>query len=468
MDSKRKNTSSKKSQDNNQIRLKVLDIYLDALNPRHDPIHDQPDIISHLVRKEKVRNLARDISQKGISPIELFAVVRDEKGTYIAVEGNRRLCALTLLNDPDSAPDADRQYFKKLAAESLVIPTEVNCVEFANREVADAWVIRRHGGEQDGVGTRQWDANQIARHQSKRDKPNYNALALSVIDYAVSEGLLPAQSSDKILTTVARYLGNPYFRKTLGIVSARSDSDVIINVTYEDFDRVIHKFFQDLMKPKSSVNSRSNKDDWEAYAATLVSKGYAPGQHGPKQKLGDKALSGRAKEMPLAGGKSADSGSAGRKAASKGGSRSPDKRQYIVPAEFRPSIKNKMSRRVLDEMRNIAVDDYPLAVSLLTRAFLENLYSDFHEKMANYITPETHVLMLKVIKLIEVYNDCTKAEIQALGALKRVQSNANNVLSPKTLGANAHASHYPNGRELKREWDNISAILEYMLRKMNP
>jgi hypothetical protein len=77
MASKRKNTSSKKLQGNDPVRLKVLDIYLDALNPRHAPIDHQPDIISHLVKKEKVRNLARDIAQEGISPIELFAVVRD-------------------------------------------------------------------------------------------------------------------------------------------------------------------------------------------------------------------------------------------------------------------------------------------------------------------------------------------------------------------------------------------------------
>ena len=74
--------------------------------------------------------------------------------------------------------------------------------------------------------------------------------------------------------------------------------------------------------------------------------------------------------------------------------------------------------------------------------------------------------MNKVITHIEKDNNLTKVESQALGALKRVQSNHNNVLSPHTLGANAHASHYPNATELKREWDNISAIVEYMLKRM--
>lgn len=446
------------------VELNVLDIYLDSANPRHNPIAEQNKIIAHLLKKEKVRNLARDISQEGLSPLELFAVIRDDKGNYVAVEGNRRLCALTLLNDPSAAPEADRQYYQKLAENSPALPTHVNCVEFASREAADGWILRRHGGEQDGVGTKQWDATQISRHKSDKNKPNYNALALSVIDYAVTEGILPSDNREKILTTVARYLGNPYFRKTLGIVSGRSDSEVIVNVTYDDFDRVIGKFFQDLMKPKSAVNSRSNKEDWEAYAASLVSKGFAPGQHGAKQKLAEKSRHRESKKSST----TEETAPPARKAGQKSGARSPDKRQYIVPSEFRPSVKNKMLKRILDEMKSISVDDYPLAVSLLTRAFLENLYHEFHGKMVSHFHGETHKLLLKVIKVIENFEDCSKAEIKALGALRRVQSNENNVLSPKTLGANAHANHYPNATELKREWDNVSAILDYMLRKLTP
>ena len=118
-------------------------------------------------------------------------------------------------------------------------------------------------------------------------------------------------------------------------------------------------------------------------------------------------------------------------------------------------------------MKEIEVDQHTLSVALLSRAFLENLYSIFHEKvLGNYIKAQTHIVMNKIIPHIEQDKNLTKSERQALGALKRVQANENNVLSPKTLGANAHASHYPNSKELKREWDNIASIIEYMLKRI--
>jgi len=39
-------------------------------------------------------------------------------------------------------------------------------------------------------------------------------------------------------------------------------------------------------------------------------------------------------------------------------------------------------------------------------------------------------------------------------------------LNPGNLGANAHANHYPNSKQLKREWDNIEAIILYMLNRL--
>ncbi|MCU7846467.1 MAG: hypothetical protein KZQ89_00420 [Candidatus Thiodiazotropha sp. (ex Lucinoma kastoroae)] len=98
--------------------LNVLDIYLDSQNPRHEPIEDQEKIIAHLINKEKVKSLARDIAQYGLSPLESFAVVKDAADNYIAVEGNRRLCAATLLNDPELAPSSHVSYYKNLAKSS--------------------------------------------------------------------------------------------------------------------------------------------------------------------------------------------------------------------------------------------------------------------------------------------------------------------------------------------------------------
>ena len=77
-------------------------IYLDNNNPRHDPINNEAEIISHLIANEGVKPLARHIAKAGrTSPLERIAVVAHPKvkGAYVAAEGNRRVCAIKLLAD---------------------------------------------------------------------------------------------------------------------------------------------------------------------------------------------------------------------------------------------------------------------------------------------------------------------------------------------------------------------------------
>ncbi|MFC3033285.1 hypothetical protein ACFOEE_12210 [Pseudoalteromonas fenneropenaei] len=480
------------------VTLNVLDIYLDQKNPRHAPLNAQSDIVEKLIQKEQVKQLARDIAENGVSPLEMTAVIKDESGRFIVVEGNRRTCALRLLNDPKSAPNTHVSYFTKLAKNSEKIPKKITCQLFDSREDADIWIERRHSGTQDGIGAKQWNSDQKTRFNTSREKRDDNALASAILDFAVLQGFVPEEREDKILTTAARFLGNPFFRKTLGIISSRSHAYVELNVPLNEFAIVIEKFCKDLLDPKSEVTSRTKKVQWEAYARTLISLGLAPKNHVQSYLLSDVLNSSESDSSEAEGvtqnqgenppidskaspsskfesnsndhANDTSSGEGGKKEESTTrhqNTKNPDKRKYIIPYGFSASIKNPILRRVYQEMTEILIDDNTLAVSLLTRAFLENLYSLFHEKeLGNQIKAQTHVVMNKVITHIEKNTNLTKVESQALGALKRVQCNHNNVLSPHTLGANAHASHYPNATELKREWDNISAIVEYMLKRI--
>ncbi|MEB3865015.1 hypothetical protein MSG66_13465, partial [Acinetobacter sp. IK31] len=267
-------------------KIKVLDIYLDTDNPRHDPINDQLEIISHLLKEERVKNLAKDIAENGISPIELLAVVKDKSNKYIVVEGNRRICALTLLNDPEKAPNQTlKDYFKKLRAKSALIPDSVNCEVFDHREKADLWIERRHEGEQSGVGTRQWNAVQKTRHNARLQRSDDNTLAQAIIDYAINNNLIKNNETGRILTTASRYLGNPFFRKTIGIASSRTDLNVQITTTLSEFEKIITKFCSDLIvsaDPNSLetiVSSRSSSLAVEEYARKLIHDGYAPITH---------------------------------------------------------------------------------------------------------------------------------------------------------------------------------------------
>ncbi|WP_256852172.1 hypothetical protein [Pantoea sp. Fr+CA_20] len=437
------------------ISVRVLDLYLDSKNPRHEPISDRQKIIEHLVKTEKIKALAKDISDKGISPLDLPAIIKDGKGNFVVVEGNGRICALTLLNDPELCPEGDKTYFKQLSEKSKNVPEELICVLFDTREEANVWIELRHNGEQGGVGLVTWDATQKARFFDSSD----NTLALKLIDYAQERKIITAaQRQTKILTTISRFVGNPIFRSVLGVTTGRSDPNVKLDVPREDFDKVLKKFFDDLFAGVNNVTSRSKKDDWERYAKKLKTEGYAPNSHVDEYDLLEKTSKQSSPQKPP---QSQIDGSINNP--------SPDSRKYIIPYDFKVVIKDKIIKRAYDELRTLNCDEYTLASALVCRAFLENVYGRFYEKTyGNHPNGmQTHSVLDKVIKKLEENKDeFTKIESNALGALRRVQNNENNVLSPKTLGAFAHASWYPDSKALKREWDNISAVVAILLKNI--
>ncbi|MCK7459947.1 ParB/Srx family N-terminal domain-containing protein [Idiomarina aminovorans] len=435
-----------------QTRLNVLDLYLDTENPRHEIIRDQEQIIEHLIKNEKITTLARDIAENGQSPLDRIGVIKDDKGRYVVVEGNRRVCATILLNDPARSPSGYKKYFDRLVHNSNA-PSEVDVVLFDDRQEADIWVERRHEGSQEGKGTQQWDANQKTRHNTRRNKADSNALALSVLDYAVSHGFIDKSDNERVLTTASRYLGNPYFRKTLGIASKRSESDIVLEVPENEFEQVIERFISDLVAEGGPVHSRTNKEDWENYSKQLVSNGIAPRTKIKPKKLTEIEQKGK----PLK--------------SSKKRTMDPSNRPYLFKNGLGVSIKNTILARVYNDIKKLRIDEHPLAVTLLVRAFLENIYILYVEK-ATGIAPsagsKTHMILGDVIKQIESSGkSLTKGQKNSLAALKQIQSDSDKTLSPKSLGANAHAGIYPEHKPVTIAWDNIENIVVFLLEEIS-
>jgi hypothetical protein len=89
-----------------EYRVIVLEsLLLDTLNPRHNPVESQREALDALLEgrgAQELLRLADDISQFGVSPIDLALVIPDGN-VFIVLEGNRRVAALKLLKNPGLA-----------------------------------------------------------------------------------------------------------------------------------------------------------------------------------------------------------------------------------------------------------------------------------------------------------------------------------------------------------------------------
>jgi hypothetical protein len=232
--------------------IEVGRIFLYEENPRHEPIKTEPKIIEYLCKDEQVYNLAQSIAKVGTNPLDLLGVVQipgsgagATKKSYQAWEGNRRLCAIKLLNDPDLAPPHLRK-------------------DFDDHDDLKFWMAIIHGGEQSGVGRLGWDAQQSARHFGS----SRNRLALAVLDTAEKMGLITKEERQGKITTVQRFLNRDVVKDALGIDASNLDA-ISYDRPLEDFQKQMGTFVNDLLEG-ARVTSRHNQSQIDAYGRKLA------------------------------------------------------------------------------------------------------------------------------------------------------------------------------------------------------
>ncbi len=423
-------------------------VYLDNENPRHEPIDNEQEIIATLLRKERVTALAHDIAKHGVSPLERVAVVPhpSAKGKYVVVEGNRRVCAMKLLKDPDKAPNPKaRATFAALNAPPFRLPARVEVAVFCDHKAASHWMKVRHQGEQQGVGVRKWNANQKARFSAAvGEGGSPNALALQLLDYAEKACLITSADRAKIaITTLTRYLSNPVLRDAIGLASPR---ELAIHAPQDEFDRAAKAFLEDAAAEIDPlVHSRSTAKEREAYAAALRAQGLATKTR-LREAVVPNSLSSKRRQR---------------------NNPSPDLRPRVVPADFRAHLKSTVLKRVFDELRKLD-PEFSFAAAYLFRAFIEKLANDYARDHGLGHGAELHVVISRCQK--HLINDAALLAEHGLAALQRITKPLRKMadekessFSPDSLGAWVHGNIIPTAGDIKRGWDTLQPSIRLMV-----
>ncbi len=209
-------------------------------NPRFEGLLEEAEAIEALCKGEKVLELAKDIVENGLSPLERFMVfqedTQDDPGdvNFVVAEGNRRLCALKLLKDPKKSPSQHREVFKKLARKYKT-PRKIEVVVVEDEDERKKWITRAHAGASNGLGRKQWDTTQKTRYfQNPR-----NLRGQAILDYAVKRKFIETDDAEKMLSHLVRLIGNPIMRSTLGLRFDKDPNRVSRDRPLEDFDKLL-------------------------------------------------------------------------------------------------------------------------------------------------------------------------------------------------------------------------------------
>lgn len=255
--------------------VSIRGLYLDPKNPRHIPIENQKEIISYLIENEKVKELAKDIAEKGMTnPLDLVGIIT-ENNKKLVIEGNRRVCALKLLDKPSLAPKKYQKYFTNLQGKVKNQITKIPVHVFSNRDDALPWLSTLHTASSN-TSRKPWSPEQKTRFDQNVDgKPNH-AAALTILDFSLENNLISPEKSQKVITTITRMLSTPAVREAFGITTGVTERNILINITKEEFTAIIAQYFNDFDDPNYNIGSRSNINNRLNYIQHLKNIGKIP------------------------------------------------------------------------------------------------------------------------------------------------------------------------------------------------
>lgn len=155
----------KMSRDIRSIPLDLIKLDQENVRFGNDVAQNQREAIDLLMADpedaRKLLRLAQHIAENGFDPTELQLVAPDGTGSFIVLEGNRRLTAVKLLQKPDLCP-VEKLFKGFMAAHEQLgfdLPQELQCSVVNSRAEGDMWIELKHTGQNNGVGRVGWDSD---------------------------------------------------------------------------------------------------------------------------------------------------------------------------------------------------------------------------------------------------------------------------------------------------------------------
>lgn len=466
-------------------QLRVTDLLLNTQNPRFDPVQHQAQAIHAMIEDQgdKLTALAKHIASNGFSPMEIVLV--QPIGTqWLVREGNRRVTALKLINEPELIPDSYIKMKREFSALNKNVDSAILdnllCVICTDEDTINAWILLKHTGENKGIGTVGWDAYQISRYSSMvSGKSDPKAL---FFDKLKEMPAIPKSLKDKFTaikkTNFDRLLGDPRVRNLLGIdfndgifslprginaffLTVLNDltGEFSVGRIYSKTDRMVYMddvkrrmdnsasngisphpvTLEGIQIPNTGISSSENMQDSRPVAMPDdTSAETVPRDSGLVQKT--EKLTERKKSYPI-------------------------KRRTLIPTHHKLAIGNPRIARIFSELKKLECEQYPNAVSVLFRVFVElscDCYISTNSIAGVNVDSKLGIKIEAVANDIESKQLMTKNELRTARQMATGQTQNQSV---KTFHSYVHNKDVtPIATDLLVAWDDLFPFIENMWR----
>jgi hypothetical protein len=261
--------------------IPVSQLLLDTQNPRfpgEQPTQRNAIQMMARIQGERIVALAQHIVEHGFNPASLTIVMISdaEDDMYEVLDGNRRLTALKLLENPSLGDGvfsgATLVRLKQLSIRFGDNPVlKLRCVVVADRDEANTWIPLLHRGYQGGAGLVEWDGQVAARYDSRK---GLKSEALQVLDYIEEKAQLSADTRGRIhegkfpITTLNRLIHTPHIRQKIGI--DRNNGIIVTSYPEQEVIKGLTRIVEDLGSGTLTVSRLKNQQQRIDYINRLT------------------------------------------------------------------------------------------------------------------------------------------------------------------------------------------------------
>jgi hypothetical protein len=395
--------------------------------------------------------MADHLMKYGPSPADLPIVMPEKSGSFVVLDGNRRLTALKALENPSlidgAVPPSVLKQIKDRAKDYAKSPVDsLRCYVVADRAEADPWIQNRHRGLRGGSGLDEWDGYVAARYDALTgDK----SIALQIIDFVTGQSKLSDKSLDRIrlgnfpVTTLERIVKTPYVRNKLGFDI--KNNEVTTKLPSSEVVKGLARIVEDVGSGDITVTDVKKVDQRIKYVDGFVNEDLpdlskASGK--PRPVDDEPPITKKKRKRPKP---------------------KPRTRTTLIPSSLSINVSQHRIQAIAEELQSLNADKYPNAAAVMMRVLIELSLDHFLEHTVGWSEQKVDGSHLAQ-KLTAAANHLKQAGVmtdQQLAPVKKAAAGQTLLAaSIKTLHGYVHNRYFSAAAsELKTAWDDLQMFM---------
>lgn len=430
-------------------QLSIHDLMLWDRNPRlTEAATSQSEIINQMVNGDgkNLFELAKDIVDNGkLNPAE-NVIVFERSDTNTVLEGNRRICALKILDTPEIVEDESYQKrIAKLAAKKS-FPTTVSCYVVDDPEEQYHFIRLKHTGQNEGagvVGWSPWEKEHFLFEFFGEPKSQAMVFVESVeAMYAGDSELVESVNNVKRhrYTSVDRLVSHSGFRDAFGI--SFKGQEMLAAPSKSALKPAVKRFFNDLEGEHGKVSEFYNNKKIDDYVDEI--KADLPSKAELKKKPKPVAVEAPAKKVAPKAKKPAK----------------PKKPVIKLFAGLELPNQPERTQNILYELQTMKVYDFENACAVLLRVLVEAVVAETIVR-AGWTVDANDGLRLRVVRCADEIDP--KKKLSEFKFVRQKANDRNDPASIETLHNYVHNRHFnPIADNLKKVSDNYTPYLKVL------